>query len=314
MSQSQEVAAALRIAEEPQWSAGERAEMLTRIAMGVQAQAQREGDLRQALKLYDRAHDLLPATAELERARLQARRATVFQVMPCADTTHLETALDLYAAVLPLFEAAGEPAERAELQLNRGLTLQALAGQGRAKMTDAIRAYQQALKIFTAADYPQEYAILHNNLATAFLSLPTQDPQGKMREALAVQSFEAALEVVTLESQPLEYAMLQNNLGNALQHVDSTHPVENHQRALAAYDEALRVRTRERSPVQFANTLANRAACCARLGMMLQDESTWLEQARAGYREAAAVFAERGETQRAELVAAALADLPAAAA
>ncbi|WP_227651756.1 hypothetical protein, partial [Klebsiella pneumoniae] len=81
--------------------------------------------------------------------------------------------------------------------------------------------------------------------ATAFLSMPMTDERGKMREALAVQAFEEGLKVVNLIDYPTEYAMLQNNLGNALQYVSSSHTLENNLRALDAYDEALKVRTRE---------------------------------------------------------------------
>ncbi|MGF2075953.1 hypothetical protein, partial [Enterococcus casseliflavus] len=81
-----------------------------------------------------------------------------------------------------------------------------LAQFGRAKIVDAIEKYQRALRIFTREDYPSEYAILHNNLATAFLSIPMSDERAKMREALAVQSFESALAVVTIEDSPTEYA------------------------------------------------------------------------------------------------------------
>ena len=55
--------------------------------------------------------------------------------------------------------------------------------------------------------------------------------------------------------------MLQNNLGNALQYVSSSHTVENNLRALDAYDEALKVRTRETSPLEYANTISNKANC-----------------------------------------------------
>ena len=65
-----------------------------------------------------------------------------------------------------------------------------------------------------------------------------------MREALAVQAFEEGLKGISLVDHPSEYAMLQNNLGNALQYVSSSHRVENGFRALEAYDEALRVRTK----------------------------------------------------------------------
>ncbi|MEX7342288.1 hypothetical protein AB2C95_32270, partial [Pseudomonas aeruginosa] len=73
-----------------------------------------------------------------------------------------------------------------------------------------------------------------------------------MREALAVQAFEEGLKVVNLIDYPTEYAMLQNNLGNALQYVSSSHTLENNLRALDAYDEALKVRTRETTPLEYA--------------------------------------------------------------
>ena len=82
-----------------------------------------------------------------------------------------------------------------------------------------------------------------------------------MREALAVQAFEEGLKVVNLIDHPSEYAMLQNNLGNALQYASSSHMVENNLRALDAYDEALKVRTRETTPLEYANTIANKANC-----------------------------------------------------
>ena len=82
-----------------------------------------------------------------------------------------------------------------------------------------------------------------------------------MREALAVQAFEEGLKVVNLIDHPSEYAMLQNNLGNALQYASSSHALENNLRALDAYDEALKVRTRETTPLEYANTISNKANC-----------------------------------------------------
>jgi hypothetical protein len=121
------------------------------------------------------------------------------------------------------------------------------------------------LRVFTKINFPAEYVILHNNLATAYLSIPLTDEKAKMREALAVQSFEAALEIVTIEDMPSEYAMLQNNLGNALQYASSSHAVENNLRALSAYNEALKVRDMRNAPVAYANTLANKANCLRNL-------------------------------------------------
>ena len=149
--------------------------------------------------------------------------------------------------------------------MNIGLVLQSLAGMRRAKITDAISAYQRALRTFDRPRIPKEFAILQNNLATAFLSIPFTDERAKMREALAVQAFEEGLRVVNIVDHPTEYAMLQNNLGNALQYVSSSHAVENNLRALDAYDEALKVRTRGTTPLEYANTIANKANCLLNL-------------------------------------------------
>jgi tetratricopeptide (TPR) repeat protein len=188
----------------------------------------------------------------------------------------------------------GTPAEVAEAEMNLGLCLQHLAGAGRARLPDAIAAYQRALRTFDVRVFPVEFAILQNNLATAFLS--TRSP---LSEALAVQCFEQGLKAVNLIEHPVEYAMLQNNLGNALQTVGSRHAADNCLRALAAYDQALKVRTREARPVEHANTLANKANCLWALGR--------LDEAKACYQQAHALFSEHGEHEKAGAVAEAMA-------
>jgi tetratricopeptide (TPR) repeat protein len=176
----------------------------------------------------------------------------------------------------------------------------------RAKITDAISLYQQALRTFTKDTYPAEYAIIHNNLATAFLSIPMSDEKGKMREALAVQSFEAALEVITIEDNPTEYAMLQNNLGNALQYVSSSHAVENNLRAIDAYNEALKVRSEQTTPLPYATTIANKANCLRNLPDDVQHPEKGNQErlvtARQLYRDAQRILAAYGDHGRATMM------------
>ncbi len=301
-----QVQAALKAAEAPGASPVEKATMLMEIAMGMQQRPSGPAQLLEAVRLYARALEVCPDAEILLAARIRARRGTALQAVPAEDPGYLRDALAEYEAAAPVFAKHGLPAEVAELDMNRGLVLQSLAACGAASMQDAIAAYQAALRHFTREDHPREFAILHNNLATAFLSMPVSGEQGRLREALAVQSFEEALKVVTLEADPTEYAMLQNNLGNALQHVDSGHPVQNCLRALDAYDEALRVRSAEHMPVQHANTLANRAACLARLPDDAERPDLGqhgnLRRALDDFGAAAAIFERAGEAARAALV------------
>lgn len=229
--------------------------------MGLQQRPQDADQLRAAIELYERAQALCPAEERLLAARIGARKGTALLALPAEDWAPLADARDAFQSAIPVFAELGRPEEVAEAEMNLGLALQHLTGANRARVTDAISAYQRALRTFDKARFPKEFAILQNNLATAFLSMPFTDARGKMREALAVQSFEEGLQIVNLIDHPQEYAMLQNNLGNALQYASSSHSLENNIRALEAYDEALKVRTRETMPLEYANTIANKANC-----------------------------------------------------
>ena len=302
-----QVRAALAMAADEDLDAVERAETLMEVAMGLQQRPKQADDLQAAVALYDRALATCPDEQPLLRARITARRGTALQALPGGETQPLLDARAAFEAAIPELRARGGPAELAEAEMNLGVVLQALAGMGRARITDAISAYQRALRTFDRHRYPREYAILQNNLATAFLSIPISDERARMREALAVQAFEEGLTVVNLVDHPAEYAMLQNNLGNALQYASSSHRIENNLRALEAYEEALKVRTAATMPVEFANTLANKANCLWNLPDDPERPEAGnprnLTAARALYAEARAIFAARGEAEKARIVA-----------
>lgn len=297
-----EVAAALIVAEDVDIPVLERAEMLMEIAMGLQQRPKRGEDIEAAIGLYNRAHDLAVSENPLLAARVMARSGTAWQALP-GDDTNLQNARAAYEAARPAIEQHGQPEELAELELNLGVTLQALAAANLVPITQAISAYQRALRTFDGRKHPAEYAILQNNLAIAFLSMPARDERGKMAEALAVQAFEEGLKVVTLIDHPSEYAMLQNNLGNALQYASSSHALENNLRALDAYDEALKVRTRDGAPMEYANTIANMANCLWNIPVAPEDahaNSEHLVKVLALYGEATEIFAQHGDTAKAE--------------
>lgn len=284
----------------------DKIEMLIAIAMDLQTQPKTEQELLSAIELYQQAEALCPNADPLLAARIGARKATAFQALPGGGPEPLVQASTLLRAAAPVLESSGSAEEYAELEMNLGLVLQSLASFSRARITDAISSYHRALRTFTREAHPVEFAIIHNNLATAYLSIPLADERAKMREALAVQSFEHALEVVTLVDHPSEYAMLQNNLGNALQYASSSHAVENNLRALAAYDAALQVRNRRDTPLPYANTIANKANALRNLPDDVEKPASTnhrnLAAALALYREAEAIFGASGDADRARMV------------
>ncbi|HEX4382075.1 MAG TPA: hypothetical protein VH083_03975 [Myxococcales bacterium] len=300
-----ELRAALNAADDASASPLERAEMLMEIAMGLQQRPKSPEQLKAAVSLYVRALLVCPDDQPLLRARIKARKGTALQAIPGEDIETLEDARQAHEEALIVLRERGKPEELAEVEMNLGLVLQTLAAGGRARMTEAISAYQRSLRTFDKARFPREFAILQNNLATAFLSMAIGDQTGKMREAMAVAAFEEGLRAVTLIDHPAEYAMLQNNLGNALQYASSSHMVENNLRALEAYDEALKVRTRETMPMEYANTIANRANCLRNLpddaGAPERGNRGNLLAARAAYAEVRAIFAAHGESAKARI-------------
>ncbi len=310
---AEEIRAALAAADDEAASPVERTEMLMEIAMGLQRRPKDPDQLHAAVELYDRAIGLCPAEEALLRARIAARKGTALQAIPEEGFAFLDLARDAFQEAIPVLREAGRPEELAEAEMNLGVVIQNLAGAGRARITDAIAAYQRALRVFDKTRHPQEFAILQNNLATAFLSIPFTDQRSKMREALAVQAFEEGLRVVSLIEHPAEYAMLQNNLGNALQYASTSHALENNLRALEAYAEALKVRTRESTPLEYANTIANKANCLWNLPVDPERPGEAgrnnLLQARTCYAEAREIFVAHGEREKARVVGEAMAQI-----
>ncbi len=313
-----DVAAALAAVEAEDAPLAEKVEMLMEMAMGLQIRPRSADDLLQSVKLYEAALGLCPAELYLLRGRIHARLATALQAIPAEDVGPLQSARENLEAARDILKHDGSPEELAEIEMNLGLVFQSLAAANAAPITAAISAYQRALRTFDAHAFPREYAILQNNLATAFLSIPFSDERAKMREALAVQAFQEGLKVVNIIDHPSEYAMLQNNLGNALQYASSSHMVENCLRALDAYEEALKVRTRAATPVEYANTIANYANCLRNLPDDLArpecGNAANLSRALRRYREAEEIFAEFGESQKVAAVAEMIGEIEAEAA
>jgi hypothetical protein len=302
-----EFAQALAAVEATDAGAIEKVEMLVEMALGLQQKPKSPTQLKNAVTLYDRALELCPAGDALLEARLHARKASALRAIPGPGLEPLQLARTELERAIPVFHEGEASAEEvADAEMSLGVVLHTLAGAGAARLTDAISAYQRATRVFDRRRYPREFAILQNNLATAYLSIPMVDERGKLREALAVQAFTDALEVVTLVDDPTEFAMLQNNLGNALQYAASGHPLQNGVRALEAYAAALQVRNARDTPIEYANTIANKANCLRNLPDDLERPDAGnhgrLREAAQLYGEASRLFRAFDELDKAELV------------
>jgi tetratricopeptide (TPR) repeat protein len=293
----------------------EKIQMLIEIAQGFQKKPKTAQDLHNAIGLFDRAYQMCGEEYILLKARAKVGMAGTLQMIPDGGSQFLQQARTDYQEALPILQQFAPAEEVAEVQMNLGLVLQSLVPDNLARITESIHAYHEALRVFTWENYPQEYAILYNNIAIAYLSMPMSSEGESFRQGLAVQSFETALKHINLIEHPREYAMLQNNLGNALQYLVSSHPVDNNLRAVFAYNEALKVRNFQDTPLEYANTISNKA----NLLFNLPDDPEKPElgnpqnllQAEEYYQEAWRIFTEHKQLEQAEMVAKALQDLTA---
>lgn len=310
------VKAAMAVIASSSATTQEKIEMLIEMAQGFQKKPKTAQDLWNAVSLCHQAHELCDEDNLLWKARAKAGMAGALKAIPDVGEQllleakeRLEEALPILQQTLAASEATQQSAlqeEVAEAQMNFGLVLQSLVPFNLARITDSIQAYQKALQVFTWQKYPQEYAILHNNIAIAYLSMPLTTEKESLRQGLAVQTFEEALNHIRLIKHPREYAMLQNNLGNALQYLPSSHPVENILRAIAAYDEALKVRDPQDTPLEYANTISNKANALLNLPDNPDKPEAGnlknMRQARTYYQEAWEIFTQHGQIEQAEVV------------
>lgn len=307
------VKAAMKTIAETSATAQEKIEMLLEVAQGFVKKPKTTRDLYNAIVLYDKVQDLCGEDFSLYKARAKVGKGSALVAIPEDDVELLLQGKSAYLEALPILQESGSPEETAEARMNLGLVLQSLASLNMAQMTDSIQAYQEALQVFTCVRYPQEYAILHNNIAIAYLSMSKGEQQQYLFEGLAVQSFEVALKRIKLIEHPREYAMLQNNLGNALQYLPSSHAFENNSRAVMAYDEALKVRNRKDTPIEYANTIANKANALINLPDKLDKPEAGNEQnilkARNYYQEALEIFTQLGQIKQAQAVSQVLEEL-----
>lgn len=300
------VKAAMAVIASSSATTQEKIEMLIEMAQGFQKKPKTAQDLWNAVSLCHQAHELCAEDNLLWKARAKAGMAGALKAIPDVGEQLLLEAKQRLEEALPILLEFAPQEEVAEAQMNLGLVLQSLVPFNLARMTDSIQAYQKALQVFTWQKYPQEYAILHNNIAIAYLSMPLTSEKESLRQGLAVQTFEEALKHIRLINHPREYAMLQNNLGNALQYLPSSHPLENILRAIAAYDEALKVRDPKDTPLEYANTISNKANALFNLPDNPEKPEVGnlknMRQARTYYQEAWEIFTQHGQIEQAEVV------------
>lgn len=297
------VDAALNAALDESIDQVERASMLLDVATSLHRQAQSVETLRWAAELYEQSAELFPDSHPCRQARARARAVTAQVMAGGIDVPTMQDHMKRLGSARDELILHGDTLEAAQCDMHLGIIGQQLAQYGQLSQGEAVAAYQRALLRLTRNEWPCEYAVIQCNLASIYLQ---RRPPSAVHESLALQALESALGALDRNRHPSEFAMVQNNLGNALQSVSVGNRADNLDKAIKAYDEALRIRTREADPMAYATTLANKASCLCQLpDQGLQSETVNTEslgQSLALYREAVEVLELAGDLDRSRIV------------
>jgi tetratricopeptide (TPR) repeat protein len=216
------------------------------------------------------------------------------------DSAALRSAIERYKRLLALRPRARVPLDWARTQNDLASALTRLGERetDAAQLNEAVAAYREALKERTRERAPRDWADTQNGLGTALSRLGERETDAaQLNEAVA--AYREALKERTRERAPFEWAETQTNLGNALYRLgrneSSTarlheagareHGVVRLHEAVVAYREALKERTRERTPLAWAATQHYLGNALLRLSRLERD-TVQLQKSVAAYGEA----------------------------
>jgi tetratricopeptide (TPR) repeat protein len=149
---------------------------------------------------------------------------------------------------------------------------------GTRRLEEAVAAYREALKGLTSDHDPLQWAQVRINLGAELSQLGERESDTKHFEE-SIKVYNEALQKLPRERVPLEWANIKNNLGCSLGVLGAREIArlgeqergrKHLEEAVTTYNEALQERTRERVPLEWAETKSN---LCADLRVLGATES-----------------------------------------
>jgi tetratricopeptide (TPR) repeat protein len=166
------------------------------------------------------------------------------------------------------------------------------------KWEQAIEHYTNALRVRTSATHPEGHARILENLGTAYRELLAGNRLANLLHSL--RCYREALRVYRPASFPRENAAVHNNLGNtflSLAQADHRRGVRHAQRALHHFAQALRYRSQNLFPGDYAITQFNRGQALLWLAAEGPELEPYLHQAEVCFREASRNFRISGQVE-----------------
>ena len=240
-----------------------------------------------------RALSLIGKTGDPLRARVLAALGNTYSGLPnLTPKERLMAAIDCHRQAALLFQDEGHLMDWAREEFNLGNNFSELTDEAVPdRWGEAIEHYKNALLVRTKETNPEAYAGTLQNLGIAYRERRSGDRLENMKHS--VLCYRRALQVRRRRSHPREYCGLQINLANSflsLAELDKAHAVRHISRAVRHYDRALASCVMDDSSDRYAKLLFNRGEALVRLALENRNPRSLLEEACAGFREAADCF------------------------
>ena len=179
---------------------------------------------------------------------------------------NLETAISAFKSALQVYSQNDFPQIWATIQNGLGMAyFQRLNGDKKQNLEYAIQALKFALQVFNRDDFPLEWAKTTSNLGNIY----RERIEGDLAEnqKIAISNYQKSLEI-TNQAHPRQWAETQNNLGATFSEMLEVegNELQNLNQAVHCYQEALKIRTYDTLPKDWAMTKYNLGNIYSKLG------------------------------------------------
>jgi CHAT domain-containing protein len=229
----------------------------------------RQMNLEKAIECYEEAlRFLTPEDSPEDYASLQNALGNVYAELLAGDRiSNIERSITHFREALRFLDLEKTPHTYAIVQNNLALTCCMHMGDTRpASLFEAVDHYKKALQVLTPTRYPIDYATTQSNVGDTYLQIASAAMQSASEQVdnikSAIRCFQEALRFESPQSVFLNYAITLDRLGNAYLRLAKVEESTNEQiaaiqKAIKYYREALRFRTLEAAPLEYAMTQTN---------------------------------------------------------
>jgi tetratricopeptide (TPR) repeat protein len=247
-----------------------------------------------------KALSLLPPDAPRESAKILSTLGNTYMTSSrLPPRARILAAFECHGKAAALFEAQGQMEDWAREEYNLGNVCCGLPQDSFPERWErAIEHYTNALRVRTAATHPEGHARTLENMGTAYRELPTGDRRANLLRS--IRCYREALRVYTPSAFPRESGAIHNNLGNTLLSLaaaDRARGERHAQGALRHFARALRFRSRDSFPGDYATAQFNRGQALLWLAAEGLQPELHLGQALACFREAQQYFRASGQAR-----------------